>query len=101
MATTVYVCEGKHCRGRPKRRKALVAKLEKIAQVADCTCMKICCGPVAGLEVDGRMEWFEKLDSDGALEGMRKLVKKGKLNKALKKRQQDKRTGDKPRGVKK
>ena len=25
-------------------------------------CQKICHGPVAGLAVDGRMEWFENLD---------------------------------------
>ena len=25
-------------------------------------CQKICHGPVAGLDVDGRMEWFEQVD---------------------------------------
>jgi hypothetical protein len=25
-------------------------------------CQKICHGPVAGLAVDGRMQWFEKVD---------------------------------------
>jgi hypothetical protein len=31
-------------------------------EVESVRCQKICHGPVAGLVVDGRMEWFERVD---------------------------------------
>ncbi len=59
-------------------------------------CQKICHGPVAGLEVDGRMEWFEKVDgvkSIAALVRMTRRQSDGRIPKPLRRRRVKKRAG--------
>ncbi|MBW2522855.1 MAG: hypothetical protein JRI23_01705 [Deltaproteobacteria bacterium] len=93
---TVYVCSGKRCSDHPKRHKQLVRTIEEEGRVVDCGCVKICHGPVAGLEIDGQLEWFRGLHSHKSIERFRKLVEKGKLSKSLEKRRVSKRRGKKP-----
>lgn len=92
-APTVYVCCGKRCRERRRARKELIAELETVAIVEQVDCQKICKGPVAGLEVAGKLEWFRKLDSEKSRQRLVKLITKGKLGKRLEKRRVDKRSG--------
>lgn len=98
--STVYVCSGKRCVDHPKRRKQLIAAIEEFADVRACQCVKICHGPVAGLELDGRLEWFRGLHSKKAIQRLRKLVEQGKLAKSLQKRRVAKRRGTKPTAAK-
>jgi hypothetical protein len=93
---TVHVCSGKRCVDHPKRRQELVSALEGVANVDDCGCVKICHGPVAGLLVDGQLEWFRGLHSGKSIKQLRKLVKAGKLSQSLAKLRVPKRSGKKP-----
>lgn len=75
--TTVYLC--KKCKGRKRLARLLEAapgvSLEKVG------CQKVCRGPVAGFAVDGRMEWFGRLDKKKrarALAGLARRVTAGK-----------------------
>ena len=55
-----YLCTGKDCRradGHADLRKAL----RKVGEVQVVKCQDLCEGPVAGVVVDGEVEWFEKL----------------------------------------
>ena len=55
-----YLCVGKDCRrydGHTELKKALGA----VGKVHRVTCQDLCEGPVAGVEVHGRVEWFEKV----------------------------------------
>lgn len=92
----VYVCAGKRCSAKPKRRRKLVSALEEVAAVTDCGCVKICRGPVVGVPVDGELEWFRQMYGDKPVRRLRKLVKRGKLGKALKQQQVAKRRGNEP-----
>jgi hypothetical protein len=70
------------------------------ATVKTVRCQKVCDGPVAGLRVDGRMEWFEKMDGSKQLKAMVCLIEQRppkKLPKPLKKRRSRARSGFLPR----
>jgi hypothetical protein len=59
-------------------------------------CQKICHGPVAGVMVDGRMEWFEKVDRVkpiAALVHMSTRRSVDKIPKALRSRRVRRRAG--------
>lgn len=92
----VFVCCGKRCVDHPKRRNELESALKGLAKVERSGCVKICHGPVAGLEIDGQFEWFRGLHSKKAIKQFAKLVKKGKVGKSLEKRRVAKRAGKKP-----
>jgi hypothetical protein len=53
-----YLCVGKDCR-RDVGHVELRAALGSIGKVRRVKCQDLCEGPVAGVEVDGRVEWFE------------------------------------------
>jgi hypothetical protein len=53
-----YLCVGKDCR-RDVGYSELGTALGSIGKVKRVKCQDLCEGPVAGVEVDGRMEWFE------------------------------------------
>src|SRR5689334_12611113 len=55
-----YVCTGKDCR-RDDGFKELRRDLDKVAKVREVDCQDMCDGPVAGVVLDGRVEWFEKI----------------------------------------
>jgi hypothetical protein len=55
-----FLCVGKDCRKDDGYRElaSAVAVLPKVRRVK---CQDLCGGPVAGVVVDGKVEWFEKL----------------------------------------
>jgi hypothetical protein len=62
-------------------------------------CQKICAGPVAGLSVAGRMEWFSRVDTPKRLAGLRMLAERRRKRPvpALESRRLSKRSGRPPR----
>lgn len=93
MADHVNVC--RKC----KRHDCLVDILEQHdhdLEVRDVRCQKICHGPVVGLEVDGRMEWFERVDDIRSIAALLRLVRRpdrAKIPKPLRKHRVKKRSG--------
>ena len=55
-----YVCTDKDCR-RENGYDELRAALKAAGKVHEVDCQDLCEGPVAGVVVDGKVEWFEKL----------------------------------------
>ena len=55
-----YVCTGKDCR-RDEGFKELLRALEDRTRVREVDCQDLCEGPVAGVVVDGQVEWFERV----------------------------------------
>jgi (2Fe-2S) ferredoxin len=92
MGAVVAVCHGKDCRKRKKRFEALRARLAG-QQVRPVKCQDICKGPVVGVEVDGRWEWFKRVDTDQAIEAVLKLLERGEIPKRLKEHRVKKRRG--------
>ncbi|MFP5369536.1 MAG: hypothetical protein ACLGI3_02150 [Actinomycetes bacterium] len=93
-AVEVFVCCGSDCRRRRDAHALLLAAAAQAGTVRPVRCQKICSGPVAGVEVAGRLEWFERLrgpKSRGAL--VRLLATGGPLPKRLRKRRVRKRSG--------
>lgn len=91
---TVYVCSSSSCRKQKTARKALLSTISNHrAQPKTVGCQKVCNGPVVGCEVEGRLEWFERLDSRKALRALDKLFSRGEVSKPLRKRRAKKRAG--------
>ncbi|HJR26759.1 MAG TPA: hypothetical protein VJ804_14875 [Acidimicrobiales bacterium] len=59
-ARRCYVCTDKDCR-RDDGFDELVAALRRTGPVREVDCQDLCDGPVAGVPVHGRVEWFEKI----------------------------------------
>jgi hypothetical protein len=55
-----FLCVGKDCR-RDDGYQELVSAVAVLPRVRHVKCQDLCGGPVAGVVVDGRVEWFEKL----------------------------------------
>jgi hypothetical protein len=89
----VYVCKGSHCSKGKCDRRGLLDALDGVARVRTVGCQKVCRGPVAGLEVDGCLEWFADLGSDKARRRLVKLIRKGRIGKGLEKRRAKHRSG--------
>ena len=92
--TTVYLCTGKDCR-RSSGHEELAGSLAGDL-VVEVRCQKICKGPVAGPEVDGRLEWFRSLRKAKARKALGRLViarGQGPLPERLAKRRVSKRSG--------
>ena len=91
--TPVYVCRGKDCRKKAKKLACLESTISEYGEVIPVACQKICKGPVAGLEVDGQLEWFSKLGKESAQENFAHLLSEGQLKEKLKDRIAKKRRG--------
>jgi len=76
MTVQCYLCTGKRC-GREDAFNALAAELEEVAQVQPVRCQKVCCGPVVGCTVDGRLEWFARVRKPKTRKALRRLVESG------------------------
>jgi hypothetical protein len=97
MPPTVAVC--RKC----KNHECLTEILESHADVSLrlVKCQKICHGPVVGLPVDGRMEWFERVDGVKEVAALVRITRNGhhdSIPKPLKKRRVKKYSGRPPRG---
>jgi hypothetical protein len=64
-------------------------------KVKKIRCQKICKGPVAGIEVDGRMEWFARVDRAKPMVALLKVAvnERKKLPRALEHRRIARRSG--------
>lgn len=96
----MYVCAGGDCAKPKALRKALVAELDEVAEIVDVRCQSICVGPVAGLDVDGRLEWFERLRKPKTRRSLARLAARrggGGLPERLAKRRVAKRSGRRKR----
>jgi len=76
--------------------------LEDVAGLSVQTvgCQKVCTGAVVGLEVGGRMEWFERVNRPKPMVALARLAQrggKGKVAKPLAKRWVLRRSGRPPR----
>jgi len=96
MARAIAVC--RKC----KNHDCLIDVLEAHGDVSirRVKCQKICHGPVVGLPVGGRMEWFEKVSSLKELAALVRLTKKSHaeaIPKALRKRRVKSYAGRQPR----
>jgi len=89
----VLVCAGRHCDKERKARRALVQALEPLAEVEEVGCQKICAGPVVGLEVAGRLEWYCKIDRDKRRRRIVELLETEQVPKKLVRRWIPKRSG--------
>ncbi len=90
----VFVC--KKCKNADCLLRVLKKSESKLIPVG---CQKICAGPVVGLKVAGRMEWFSRVDTPKALAGMRMLAERREKRPVptLEKRRLAKRSGRAPR----
>lgn len=92
VCLTVHLCTGSDCRGKKKAQRKLAELLEGCpVEVHAVRCQKVCRGPVVGVEVDGTLEWFQRVDDDKRRSALRALLERGKLKKALAKRRARKR----------
>jgi (2Fe-2S) ferredoxin len=83
---TVYLCTGKSCR-KMRRESAALRESLGVARIREVDCQGVCDGPVVGVEVDGEVAWFERVDSDKARRQLRAFVDGNpELRKSLKKR---------------
>ncbi len=89
---TLYFCSGSDCQNL-KSDRALREALDGRVEVCDVRCQKICKGPVVGLEIDGRIEWFYKMKSKSMRKRLVALVKSGELHSSLASRLSSKRSG--------
>jgi hypothetical protein len=95
----VVVCQSKKC-SRACAHDTLLRALCKVADVRVVRCQKICHGSVVGAELDGRLEWFERIDSPKLAVKLKQVVAGGtrkRLPPALKKRRLKALAGRSPR----
>jgi hypothetical protein len=93
------VCQGKKC-SRACAHDALLRALCKVADVRVVRGQKICRGSVVGADLEGRLKWFERIDSPELCVDLKKAVVGGtrrRLPPALKKRRLKRLAGQPPR----
>jgi hypothetical protein len=87
------VCRGSGCRKKSKKYQALLSVLEGLGIISEVRCQKICKGPVFGVKVDGRLEWFHSIENKKARHSAVSLLGDGELEPTLAKRRCKKRRG--------
>ena len=90
---TIYVCRGGGCRKTAKKYRALRGALEEQGRIRDVRCQKICKGPVFGVEVRGRLEWFHSIEDKKSRRAAVQLLTDGELAGPMAKRRCKKRRG--------
>lgn len=89
----VYLCRGSSCRHHAAHDH-LRQQLHAVADVSEVRCQRICRGPVAGANVNGSLEWFERVRSEKV---QRRLIEWvtgiGRMRHSLEKRRVAKRAG--------
>jgi hypothetical protein len=76
MEPTCYLCTGKSCSRRPDFAE-LRRQLAEVSEVRPVRCQSICKGPVVGVEVHGRLEWFARVRKPKARKAMKRFVRAG------------------------
>ena len=89
-----FLCRGKSCRKRKKKRKSLLKALSEIAAVEEVECQDICNGPVVVFRINNKLTWFERVDSKKAKRALLDLAAGGRISKALRKRIVERRDGN-------
>ncbi len=89
----VYLCTGSDCGGGRSFREAVRDALPANVEFERVRCQKICKGQVLGVERDGNLRWFKKMDSKTALVAFARYVEDGTIGKKLEKRRSKKRDG--------
>lgn len=87
------MCGGSDCRSHVDAHRALRATLDEVGCVRVVRCQKICVGPVAGVEVEGRLQWFKRLRGPKSRRALVRLAAGGPLPGRLRKRRVGKRAG--------
>jgi len=88
----VYICRGKDCRKHAGTRK-LVALIEGAGlSWTPVRCQKICKAPVAGVVLNGTLEWFSKVRGKKTRRALLKAATKGKLG-SIRTHREKKRSG--------
>ena len=93
MAKTVLLCTGKSCRKKAKVQAEILASLDDYVVIQPVRCQDICSGPVLGLEIGGRWEWFKKLRKTKDANAVTKSLRRDKISDSLKKLHVKKRSG--------
>ena len=93
-APRVFVCTERGC-GKRSDHRALAAELEAAVEVVGVPCQSVCEGPVAGVVVDGRLQWFGEVRTGKARAALRRVAEEGSgpLPGSLTKRRRPKRAG--------
>jgi hypothetical protein len=96
VGTPVFVC--RKCKG----HACLTSFLDDVPElrVQAVGCQKVCKGAVVGLEVGGRMEWYQRVNRPKPMVALARLAQRGgtgKVAKPLAKRWVRKRSGRPPR----
>ena len=93
-AHRVFICTERGC-GKRSAHRDLAAELEGVVQVVGVPCQSVCDGPVAGVVVEGRLQWFEEVRTRKARAAIRRLAQDGSspLPGTLAKRRRPKRAG--------
>ncbi len=73
----ILVCVGSDCRKAGDAHASLWAAMDEAGQVQTVRCQKICSGPVAGVAIDGRLEWFERVRGRKSRQALVRLVRTG------------------------
>lgn len=88
------MCVGSDCRRAAAAHGELRAALGEVGEVRAVRCQKICSGPVAGIMVEGNLEWFERLRGPKSRRALVRLARTGgSLPTRLTKRRVKKRAG--------
>ncbi len=95
MGQVVYICTGDSCRKKKSALKKLYGALREHDDIEfkEVRCQKICSGPVVGLRVTGKWEWFTKVRRARDYAAIIKSLSKGKITKKLSERREKKRSG--------
>lgn len=88
----VVVC--RKCKGARKLAAALVADGAAVEKVK---CQSICKGPVVSVVVDGRREWFSRVEGRKARRALVRAAERGRLGERLEARRVLRRSGRTPK----
>lgn len=88
MAET-YLCWNKKCR----RSKGFDALRDALPSAISVRCQDVCKGPVVGITVNGRLEWFKKVRKAHHRRAILDAMTTGTASEALWKRRAEKRSG--------